>query len=108
AACAAMALGLVNPWAMLAGPFSPKLYTVDTVLGGAFGVIVAVTVALVFRETPRGAGRATRVVLLVLAAVLVAVAVAAVVDPPVAVGARVVGGGGGWRRCLAGRRALAA
>ena len=26
AACAAMALGLVNPWAVLAGPFSPKLY----------------------------------------------------------------------------------
>jgi hypothetical protein len=82
AACAAMSLGLVNPWAALAGPFSPKLYPLDTVLGGAFGLIVAATVALVFHETTHEAGRATRVAL----AVLAAVAVAAVVDPPVAGG----------------------
>src|SRR4029450_4153746 len=56
AACAAMALGLVNPWAALAGPFSAKLYPLDTVLGGAFGVIVAVTVALVFHGSTAGAG----------------------------------------------------
>jgi hypothetical protein len=48
--CAAIALGLVNPWAALAGPFSPKLYPLDTVLGGAFGLIVTATVAFVFRE----------------------------------------------------------
>jgi pimeloyl-ACP methyl ester carboxylesterase len=108
AACTAMALGLVNPWAALAGPFSPKLYPLDTVLGGAFGVIVAVTVALVFHEITRGAGRATRVVLLVLAAVLVALAVDAVVDPPVAGGARVVGVGVGWWLCPAGSLALLA
>jgi hypothetical protein len=108
AACAAMALGLVNPWAALAGPFSPKLYPLDTVVGGGFGLLVAVTVALVFHEITRGAGRATRVVLAVLAAVLVAVAVAAVVAPPVADGARVVGVGVGLWLCLAGSLALAA
>jgi len=108
AGCAAMALGLVNPWAALAGPFSPKLYPLDTVLGGGFGLLVAVTVALVFHEITRGAGRATRVVLAALAAVLVAVAVAAVVAPPVADGARVVGVGVGWWLCLAGSLALAA
>jgi hypothetical protein len=63
AACAAMALGLVNPWAALAGPFSPKLYPLDTVLGGGFGLIVLVAAVIVFRETTRGAARATRVVL---------------------------------------------
>jgi hypothetical protein len=108
AACAAMALGLVNPWAALAGPFSPKLYPLDTVLGGGFGVIVAVTVALVFYEITRGAGHATRVTLVVLAAVLVALAVAAVVDPPVAGGARVVRLGLGWWLCLTGSLAPAA
>ena len=106
AACAAMALGLVNPWAVLAGPFSPKQYPLDTVLGGGFGLIVAATVVLVFREITRGAGRPTRVVLVVLAAVLVALAVAAAVDPPVADGVRVVRMGLGWWLCLAGSLAL--
>jgi len=103
AACAAMALGLVNPWAALAGPFSPKLYPLDTVLGGGFGLLVAATLALVFHEITHGAGRPTRVV---LAAVLVALAVAALVDPPVAGGARVVGVGLGLWLCLAGSLAL--
>jgi hypothetical protein len=108
AACAAMALGLVNPWAALAGPFSPKLYPLDTVLGGGFGLIAAATVVLVFRETTRGAGRATRVALAALAAVLVALAVAAAVDPPVAGGSRAVGVGVGLWLCLAGSLALLA
>jgi hypothetical protein len=108
AACAAMALGLVNPWAALAGPFSPKLYPLDTVLGGGFGLLVAATVALVFHEITHGAGRPTRVALVALAAVLVALAVAAVVDPPVAGGARVVGVGLGLWLCLAGSLALLA
>jgi hypothetical protein len=108
AACAAMALGLVNPWAALAGPFSPKLYPLDTVVGGGFGLIVVVAAVIVFRETTRGAARVTRVVLVVLAAVLVAVAVAAVVAPPVAGGARVVGVGRGLWLCLAGSLALLA
>ena len=103
AGCAAMALGLVNPWAALAGPFSPKLYPLDTVLGGGFGLLVAATLALVFHEITHGAGRPTRVV---LAAVLVALAVAALVDPPVAGGARVVGVGLGLWLCLAGSLAL--
>jgi hypothetical protein len=106
AACAALALGLVNPWAALAGPFSPKLYPLDTVFGGAFGLIVAATVALVFHEITHGAGRPTRVALVALAAVLVALAVAAVVDPPVAGGARAVGVGLGLWLCLAGSLAL--
>jgi hypothetical protein len=106
AACAAMALGLVNPWAVLAGPFSPKLYPLDTVLGGGFGLIVAVTVVLVFHEITHGAGRPVRVVLVVLAAVLVALAVAAAVAPPVAAGVRVVRLGLGWWLCLAGSLAL--
>jgi hypothetical protein len=101
-----MALGLVNPWAALAGPFSPKLYPLDTVFGGAFGLLVAVTVALVFYEITRGAGRPTRVALVALAAVLVALAVAALVDPPVAGGARAVGVGLGLWLCLAGSLAL--
>jgi hypothetical protein len=108
AACAAMALGLVNPWAALAGPFSPKLYPLDTVLGGGFGLIVVTAATLVFRETTRGAGRATRVALAVLAAVLVALAVAALVDPPVAGGSRAVGVGLGLWLCLAGSLALLA
>jgi uncharacterized membrane protein len=108
AACAAMALGLVNPWAALTGPFSPKLYPLDTVLGGGFGLIVAVTVALVFHEITHGAGRPSRVVLLVLAAVLVALALAAAVDPPVGGGARVIRMGLGWWLCLAGSLALLA
>jgi hypothetical protein len=108
AACAAMALGLVNPWAALDGPFSPKLYPLDTVLGGGFGLIVLVAAVLVFRETTRGAGRATRVALVALAAVLVALAVAAVVDPPVGGGSRVVGVGLGLWLCLAGSLALLA
>jgi hypothetical protein len=108
AACAAMALGLVNPWAALAGPFSPKLYPLDTVLGGGFGLIVVAAATLVFRETTRGAGRATRVALAVLAAVLVALAVAALVDPPVAGGSRAVGVGLGLWLCLAGSLALLA
>jgi hypothetical protein len=106
AACAAMALGLINPWAALAGPFSPKLYPLDTVLGGGFGLIVLVAAVIVFRETTRGAARATRVVLVVLAAVLVAVAVAALVDPPVAGGSRAVGVGRGLWLCLAGSLTL--
>jgi hypothetical protein len=106
AACAAMALGLVNPWAALAGPFSPKLYPLDTVLGGGFGLIVAATVALVFHQSTRGAGRASRIALVGLAAVLVALAVAAVVDPPVGGGARAVGVGVGLWLCLAGSLAL--
>jgi hypothetical protein len=106
AACAAMALGLVNPWAALAGPFSPKLYPLDTVLGGGFGLIVLVAAVIVFRETTRGAARATRVELVVLAAVLVVVAVAAVVDPPVAGGSRAVGVGRGLWLCLAGSLTL--
>jgi hypothetical protein len=108
AAVAAMALGLVNPWAVLAGPFSPKLYPLDTVLGGGFGVGVAAAVALVFHEITRGAGRATRVALVVLAAGLVGVAVAAAVAPPVGRGARVVGVGLGLWLCLAGSLALLA
>jgi hypothetical protein len=108
AACAAMALGLVNPWAALAGPFSPKLYPLDTVLGGGFGLIVVAAATLVLRETARGAGRPTRVTLAVLAAVLVALAVAAVVDPPVAGGSRAVGVGLGLWLCLAGSLALLA
>jgi hypothetical protein len=108
AACGAMALGLVNPWAALAGPFSPKLYPLDTVLGGGFGLIVVAAATLVFRETARGAGRPTRVTLAVLAAVLVALAVAAVVDPPVAGGSRAVGVGLGLWLCLAGSLALLA
>src|SRR4029453_16964854 len=51
AGCAAMALGLVNPWAALAGPFSPKLYPLDTVLGGGFGLLVAAPAAPLFPET---------------------------------------------------------
>ena len=101
-----MALGLVNPWAALAGPFSPKLYPLDTVLGGAFGLIVAATVALVFHEIAHGAGRPTRVALAVLAAVLVTLAVAALVDPPVAGGPRAVGVGRGLWLCLAGSLTL--
>jgi hypothetical protein len=108
AACAAMALGLINPWAMLAGPFSPKLYPLDTIMGGCFGLIVAAVAVLLFRETTRGAGRATRVTLVTLAAVLVAVAVAAVVDPPVGGGARAVGVGLGLWLCLAGSLTLLA
>ena len=108
AACAAMGLGLVNPWAALAGPFSPKLYPLDTVLGGAFGLIVAATVALVFHEIAHGAGRPTRVALAVLAAVLVTLAVAALVDPPVAGGSRAVRVGLGLWLCLAGSLALLA
>jgi hypothetical protein len=108
AACAAMALGLVNPWAALAGPFSPKLYPLDTVLGGGFGLLVVAAATLVLRETARGAGRPTRVTLAVLAAVLVTLAVAAVVDPPVAGGSRAVGVGLGLWLSLAGSLALLA
>jgi hypothetical protein len=108
AACAAMALGLVNPWATLAGPFSPKLYPLDTLLGGGFGLGVGAVGALVFHEITRGAGRATRVALVALAAVLVGVAVAAVVAPPVGGGARVVRVGLGLWLCLAGSLALLA
>jgi hypothetical protein len=108
AGCAAMALGLVNPWAVLAGPFSPKLYPLDTVLGGGFGVGVAAAVALVFHEITRGAGRVTRVALVVLAAGLVGVAVAAAVAPPVGRGVRVVGVGLGLWLCLAASLALLA
>jgi hypothetical protein len=68
------------------------------------GLVVAATVALVFREATRGAGRATRVTLAALAAVLLAVA--AVVAPPVAGGARVVRVGLGLWLCLAGSLAL--
>jgi hypothetical protein len=107
-ACAALALGLINPWAVLAGPFSPKLYPLDTLLGGGFGLGVAVAGALVFHESTRGAGRATRVVLVALAAVLVGVAVAAAVAPPVASGALVVRVGLGLWLCLAGSLALLA
>jgi hypothetical protein len=69
AACAAMALGLINSWAVLAGPFSPMLYPLDTVLGqlrpgrGRHGR------PRLPRDHPR-AGRPTQVV---LAAVAVAV-----------------------------------
>jgi hypothetical protein len=108
AACAAMALGLVNPWAALAGPFAPKLYPLDTVLGGGFGLAVVAAAALVFHETTRGAGRAIRVALVALAAVLVALAVTAMVDPPVAAGSRVVRVGVGLWLCLAGSLALLA
>jgi len=108
AAVAAMALGLVNPWAVLAGPFSPKLYPLDTVLGGGFGLGVAAAGALVFHEITRGAGRATRVALVALAAVLLGVAVAAAVAPPIASGARVVRVGLGLWLCLAGSLALVA
>jgi hypothetical protein len=108
AACAAMALGLVNPWAILAGPFSPKLYPLDTILGGGFGLVAAAAAALVVRDTTRGVGRAARVALAVLAAVLVALAVVAVVDPPVGGGTRVVRVGLGLWLCLAGSLALLA
>jgi hypothetical protein len=108
AACAAMALGLVNPWASLAGPFSPKLYPLDTLLGGGFGLVAAAAAAIVLRESTRGTGRATRVALAALAAVLVALAVVAVVDPPVADGTRVVRVGLGLWLCLAGSLVLLA
>jgi hypothetical protein len=72
AACAAMALGLINSWAVLAGPFSPMRYP-STPSSGSFGLVVAATVALGFREVTRGRAAPTRVVLIVLAAVAVAV-----------------------------------
>jgi hypothetical protein len=106
AACAAMGLGLINPWAVLAGPFSPKLYPLDTLLGGGFGLLLAAAAILVYREATHGAGRTLRVALAILAATLVAVAVAAALDPPVAAGLRVVRVGVGLWLCLAGSLTL--